>query len=275
MPLSVIDLYRDVLPKTNCGECGFATCMAFASMVVGEQHPLSGCPYIAPDLLKRCEIELQQQYADKKWTKRDLAADALQWARSRAASMEISDLPERIGGILIDCDGKPALRLPYFTDEIVITKDDILRSEGSALTRWEQVFVYNHMAQGGRAAPTGVWKSFAQFPNTVSKVKSMESQVEVPLVKRFAGRNDALAKAAGKLGGEDRSAEFDSADLAVVFRPLPRVPILLMAWDASPEDGFDAEIKLLFDETVVLHLDLESIVFLSERLCELLCEADQ
>ncbi len=275
MPLSVIDLYRDVLPKTNCGDCGFATCMAFASMVVAEQHPLSGCPYIAPDLLKKCEIELQKQYADKKWTKRDLAADALQWARSRAASMEIADLPERIGGRLVDRNGKPALRLPYFTDEIVITKDDVLRSDGSTLTRWEQVFVYNHMAQGGSALPTGVWKSFAQFPNTVSKVKSMESQVEAPLIKRFAGRNDALAKAADKLGGEDRSTEFDSADLAVVFRPLPRVPILLMAWDASPADGFDAEIKLLFDETVVLHLDLESIVFLSERLCELLCEADQ
>ena len=34
MALSVVDLYRDVLPKTNCGDCGFPTCLAFAGMVV-------------------------------------------------------------------------------------------------------------------------------------------------------------------------------------------------------------------------------------------------
>jgi len=34
---------------------------------------------------------------------------------------------------------------------------------------------------------------------------------------------------------------------------------------------FDTEIKLMFDETVTEHLDIESIMFLSERLKELLC----
>ena len=37
--------------------------------------------------------------------------------------------------------------------------------------------------------------------------------------------------------------------------------------------GFGATIKLLFDETVTEHLDIESIVFMSERLRQLLCAA--
>ncbi len=37
MALSAIDLYRDILPKTNCRECGFLTCLAFASMVISEK----------------------------------------------------------------------------------------------------------------------------------------------------------------------------------------------------------------------------------------------
>jgi len=41
MSLSVVDLYKKVLPKSNCKECGFGTCLAFASMVVSEKHPLS------------------------------------------------------------------------------------------------------------------------------------------------------------------------------------------------------------------------------------------
>jgi len=77
MPLSPIDLYRDVLPQTNCGDCGYSTCLAFASMVVSEQLPLSNCPHLEPDVIDRCEKELKQQYADEKWTKRDMAEDAL------------------------------------------------------------------------------------------------------------------------------------------------------------------------------------------------------
>ena len=46
MPLSVVDLYKTVLPKTNCGDCGFPTCLAFASMVVSEGRPLSDCPHV-------------------------------------------------------------------------------------------------------------------------------------------------------------------------------------------------------------------------------------
>ena len=33
MPLSVVDLYKDVLAKTNCQECGEKTCMVFATQV--------------------------------------------------------------------------------------------------------------------------------------------------------------------------------------------------------------------------------------------------
>jgi hypothetical protein len=40
------------------------------------------------------------------------------------------------------------------------------------------------------------------------------------------------------------------------------VPVMLMFWGAEAEDGFEAEAKLLFDETITDHLDIESIMFL-------------
>ena len=58
MALSVVDLYRDVLPRTNCGDCGFPTCIAFAGMVVSDKHPLDGCPHLAPAVVERCTREL-------------------------------------------------------------------------------------------------------------------------------------------------------------------------------------------------------------------------
>ena len=272
MPLSVIDLYRDILPQTNCGDCGYSTCMAFASMVVSEQLPLSNCPHLEAETVKRCEKELKQQYADQKWTKRDMAEDALAWARERSASMAIPDLPDRIGGELIEKDGRPALKLPYFNDHVIITPQSITTSDGTPLTRYEQVFLYNHMAQGGNAQPKGNWKSLVEFPNTVSKIKSMKSHVETPLVDTFRGRVEKLVSAGKAIGGHDQTETLANADAALHFQTLPRVPVRLNFWDASPDDGFDAEAKLLFDETITEHLDIESIMFLSERIAELLME---
>ncbi len=62
-----------------------------------------------------------------------------------------------------------------------------------------------------------------------------------------------------------------TADLSILFRPLPRIPLLLLFWDAVKEEGFETQIKLLFDETINEHLDIESIVFLSESLKDFLC----
>ncbi|MFO8111030.1 MAG: DUF3786 domain-containing protein [Desulfosalsimonadaceae bacterium] len=273
MPLSVIDLYRDVLPQTNCGDCGYPTCMAFAGMVVSEKLALENCPHLDAETLEKTNRELQAQYREGKWLKRDMAADALEWARKRCASMKIEDLPERIGGEIIDNSGQKALELPYFNDSVIIGRDGIVNRDGSPITRNEQVFLYIHMAQGGSKTPTGKWKSLKEFPNTVSKVVSMVAHVEKPLVEKFAGNIGELKKRAEKIGGIDKTGEYDTADLAVFFQVLPRIPVMLVFWDAQPEDGFGAEAKLLFDETIPLHLDIESIMFLSERLKELLLPA--
>lgn len=273
MPISVVDLYKDVLPKTNCGDCGFPTCLAFAGMVVSEMHPLANCPHLSPDILATYQSELNKQYASGKWLKRDAAQDALEWAKERAASMKIEDLPDRIGGKLINNNNEYALKLPYFTDSIIITNHHIAKSDGSDLTRWEQVFIYNHMAQGGTRLPVWQWKGFKELPNTVSKIKSMVEHVEAPLIKKFTGQPNNLLAAAEQIGGLNQTAANDSADLSFLFKPLPRLPIKLLFWDEDQDEGFEAQVKLLFDETVTEHLDIESIVFLSERLGQLLCEA--
>ncbi len=270
MALSVVDLYSKVLPRTNCGECGYPTCLAFASMVVSQKLPLKGCPHLSAETLSRCQPELDAQHADGKWTQRDMAADALVWAKERAASMDLADLPPRIGGRLIEGSGRSILELPYFKGHIHISRDSITDADGNDLGRWEQVFIFNHMAQGGSRLPTGQWKSLQEFPNTVSKIKTMRSQVEAPLRERFTGRPAELAAAARRIGGTAAAAQNESADLALYFQPLPRIPVLLLFWDADQEGGFEAEVKLAFDETITEHLDIESIMFLSEHLAKAL-----
>jgi hypothetical protein len=272
MALSVVDLYRDVLPRTNCKDCGHPTCLAFAGMVVSEKLPLANCPHIAADLLSRSQEELDEQYAAGKWLKRDMAADALQWARQRSASMDFADLAARLGGALETDGDQQLLQLPYFNTVVTVSKEKINGADGNPLGRWEQVFIYNHLAQGGSREPTGRWKGLVEFPNTVSKIKTMREKIEGPLVQRFTARTAELLAAAAAMGATREEPGVSSADLALLFRPLPKIPVMLVFWDAEAADGFAAKAKLLFDETVTEHLDIESILFLSERLMQLLKE---
>lgn len=42
----------------------------------------------------------------------------------------------------------------------------------------------------------------------------------------------------------------------------------MLFWDADTDDGFPAQIKVLFDSTVLDYLDIESLVFLGEKCAE-------
>jgi acetyl-CoA decarbonylase/synthase complex subunit gamma len=48
MALTGIQIYK-LLPQTNCKECGFPTCLAFAMKLAAKQVELAACPYVTPE----------------------------------------------------------------------------------------------------------------------------------------------------------------------------------------------------------------------------------
>ncbi len=48
MALSGIEIYK-LLPKTNCKDCGFPTCMAFALKLAAKQVELAACPHVSEE----------------------------------------------------------------------------------------------------------------------------------------------------------------------------------------------------------------------------------
>jgi acetyl-CoA decarbonylase/synthase complex subunit gamma len=48
MALSGLEIYK-LLPKTNCKECGFPTCLAFAMKLAQKQVELDACPYVSQE----------------------------------------------------------------------------------------------------------------------------------------------------------------------------------------------------------------------------------
>jgi len=48
MALTAMAIYKN-LPKTNCKDCGFPTCMAFAMQVAAKQKALTDCPHLSEE----------------------------------------------------------------------------------------------------------------------------------------------------------------------------------------------------------------------------------
>ncbi len=51
MAMSGLQIFK-LLPKTNCGECGVPTCMAFAMKLAAKNAELAACPYASEEAIK-------------------------------------------------------------------------------------------------------------------------------------------------------------------------------------------------------------------------------
>jgi acetyl-CoA decarbonylase/synthase complex subunit gamma len=54
MALSGLEIYK-LLPKTNCKECGFPTCLAFAMQIAAKKVELAKCPHVSEEAKKALE----------------------------------------------------------------------------------------------------------------------------------------------------------------------------------------------------------------------------
>ncbi|MFH0847215.1 MAG: (Fe-S)-binding protein, partial [Chloroflexota bacterium] len=58
MPLTGIEIFK-LLPKTNCGECGVPTCLAFAMALAAGKASLSSCTHVSEEAKARLQEAAQ------------------------------------------------------------------------------------------------------------------------------------------------------------------------------------------------------------------------
>ncbi len=112
-----LNLYRH-LPKTNCGECGEKTCMAFASQVIERVLTLKDCPYLEG---KEKEILTRM-------------------TAPRVREVAFGDPPIRIGGE----DVLYRHELTYFNEPAIATDVDDNMEEKELLQRVKYVTTFRH-----------------------------------------------------------------------------------------------------------------------------------
>jgi hypothetical protein len=105
------------------------------------------------------------------------------------------------------------------------------------------------------------------MPNSISKIKTLETYAEKPLAEFFEMTpKEKSEQIVQNLDGY--TVPSASARFSCLIPVLPKLPQQILFWQAEPEDGFAAKVKILFDASVPAYLDLESLVFSAERMAD-------
>ena len=109
------------------------------------------------------------------------------------------------------------------------------------------------------------WVSFKDIPDAAPLIGYFSSNVLTAVAGGFSGRLQDLKQAADFLGGRVPDDAYPY-DLAFEFRPLPRVPVLLLFNDA--DDEFPAQCAVLFERRAERFLDPECLAIVGSLLVD-------
>jgi Domain of unknown function (DUF3786)/Putative Fe-S cluster len=259
MAYKVIDIYKE-LPRTNCGDCGRASCFAFASAVYLEAFPLRGCPQLAGERLLAMEAKLELGREKGEGRRPASSEQALRALLAGLTDADLAALADNGGGVHV-AGPQEGVRVPLLDGLYLITREDVVAVRGEPPTVWVKVFLLIYLTRASGRLEAGVWVSYRDLPSSLSKAASFE-ECAAGIAEAFAGDVLGLDRAVQALGGEPSRAA--SADRVYRLQALPRVGVLLLFWDE--EDEFSARASLLVDRNVLDYVDQEALVFLAEAL---------
>ncbi|HID97715.1 MAG TPA: DUF3786 domain-containing protein [Thermodesulfobacteriaceae bacterium] len=261
MVTTIFDLVRQT-PKTNCGECGLPTCMAFAAAVLSEKARPDQCPYFPEDFIIEKKIE-ESAVAGPDASPETVLLAGLQ---AKVKGIDLAARAEGLGGIVVEGKQGMSMQIAYLNELIQISSEVVKSAEGKELDPRDQILLYNYLFFNGKGPLSNEWVGLESFPNSISKVVTLRKYAEDKLALAFQGKPARLKTTCMQMGGQH--VDPCHADLCIHMPVLPKLPLKIHFWDADCDDGFPAKVKILYDARAVEFLDLESLVFAAERMVE-------
>lgn len=249
-------------PKTNCGQCGYPTCLAFSAAVAKSGEAFDKCPYL--DTTGLNVLQKKGGALEELSGQRDLVL--IEHLKDKISALDFAHIAAPLGATLCG-ENNQTLSFSFLAQEVRLNRQGILLDGHPPEDPRDQILIYNYIHSQGGAAPTLDWIGLETLPNSISKVRTLATYCENRLAELFVNLAvERIISACNRLGGEAHPAP--SATLGCIIPVLPRIPQYLVYWEAEPEDGFPAKVKILFDRQVLNFLDLESLIFSAERLAD-------
>lgn len=252
-----LEIYRH-LKKTNCGYCQVRTCMAFALAVAGGGRKIDDCPYVNPEIARELIGRLGGNVARKDW--REELEERIGPLRKDVSAVDFGRVAEGLGGMIVN--GK--LCLKCLGKEFRIDRNGNIESEAH-VNPWVTVPLLNYIREGGSGGLSGKWMSLDELSTGAIRGQYFSKRCEEPL-RRLMDEHGALFSDIMDMFSAEKVDGF-SSDRAWKIFPLPKLPFLILHWQA--EEEFQSKLKLLLDRNAETYLDPESIYVLGRGLVEM------
>jgi hypothetical protein len=253
-PKNAFEVFQ-FLDKSNCGECGEKTCLAFAGAVFLGQRRIRECPRLGREALDRFEE------SEPRGSHEPSPEDRLEKLKSEITRLDLAKAAQRVGALF--SGQKLTLK--------VLGKDFSVDSQGNLSTEihvnpWVAVPFFSYILYGQGLPVSGKWVPFRELGGGRDRYPLFQKRCEEPM-KRVADIYTPLFDDIVHIfGGKKVDKQFES-DISVVLYPLPKVPVMICYW--LPEDGMDSSLHIFFDETADRNLDIGSVFNLGVGLAQM------
>jgi hypothetical protein len=246
-----------LLDQSNCRKCEMPTCLAFAAAVFQGRKALGDCPKLDGDVLERWGGPPAARTGMQSDSGTDGQNELMELKRM-VAEVDLKDAARRLGG---RCE-RGRLTLKILGKDFSVDHWGNLYSD-IHIHQWVAVPFLNHVIHGRGTAPEGRWVPLRELPKGQDWYRLFEQRCEKPL-KRIADTYTDLFEDMAHLFAGRQVQRHHEADISLVLRPLPKLPLLVCYW--KPEDGLESSLHLFFDATAEDNLPIESVYSLGAGL---------
>ena len=244
-----LELYK-LLPKSNCKQCGIATCLAFAAEVIKGQKRLDQCPQLESNVIEELDGKVIRQM-----TPEEQFDQILKPLKKEMATIDFSASVKRLGATLsgdkltIKCLGK----------DFTVDAEGHLISD-CHINEWVMVPLLNYIIHSAGNDLSGKWVPFRELSKETIWNSYFEHKFEKPLKQLTDSYPDLIEDMSCIFGGKPVENSF-SSDISLVLHPLPKLPMLICY--TKPEEDLESKLNVFFDSSAEGNLNGDSIY----RLC--------
>jgi hypothetical protein len=242
---NAMEIFR-ILPRTNCRDCSIPTCFAFAAAVFKGEKRLADCLHIDKAALETFNVG----NSDSRTLEREEAL-ALVELRRKISGMDLASSAERLGAsfsgekLTVKCLGKDFHVDPQgnVTSEIHVHG-------------WITVPLLNYVISCAGKDVSGNWVPMRELKNGATWAGLFGQRCEKPL-KQVADNYTDLFEHMVQIFNAKRAPNAFESDVAVILRPLPRIPMLICYW--KPDGAMESSLNVFFDDTAEENLGTDSL----------------
>ncbi len=246
-----------VLEKSNCRECGEKTCLAFAGAVFCGTRRMNECSKLDNAILA------QYAAADDRLFNQENDLDAyIAELKKQIMQLEFSATAGRIGALA----NGDALQVK------ILGKPFGIRKNGSFVTDlhlipWVVVPLLHYVLNCKGVPVSGNWVSYRELPGGREKYALFKKRGEDVLQQLADRYTDFFNDVVHMFDGKAVEKQFE-ADVSVVLRPFPLVPIMICYWQA--DEGLASSLNIFFDTSAGDNIGADAAFSLATGLVQML-----